>query len=181
MVRTLDRTCFLIHSKTPRSRPAAGTYWAFMFVHLHVHSNFSFCRGAGRIEELVEPRWRAACGDGPDRHERPVRPGLVPPERRRTGLRPIVGCGVADGHGTSSPPGAQPRRVYHAVPAHLPPPPRSGIPPAQRPCSKTASTWSSSATPAAAASARPPERHRRALCGAERSGRRAAAARFFPP
>ncbi len=25
-----------------------------MFTHLHVHSNFSFCRGAGRIEELVD-------------------------------------------------------------------------------------------------------------------------------
>jgi error-prone DNA polymerase len=25
-----------------------------MFVHLHVHSNYSFCRGAGRIEDLVD-------------------------------------------------------------------------------------------------------------------------------
>ncbi len=25
-----------------------------MFVHLHVHSNYSFCRGASRIEELVD-------------------------------------------------------------------------------------------------------------------------------
>src|SRR5512135_2258590 len=25
-----------------------------MFVHLHVHSNYSFCRGASKIEELVD-------------------------------------------------------------------------------------------------------------------------------
>jgi len=25
-----------------------------MFVHLHVHSNYSFCRGASRIENLVD-------------------------------------------------------------------------------------------------------------------------------
>jgi len=34
-------------------RPSWFSFW-FMFTHLHVHSNYSFCRGASRIESLVD-------------------------------------------------------------------------------------------------------------------------------
>ena len=60
-------------------------YRELMFVHLHVHSNFSFCRGASRIEELVDAALaRGMSCLGPNRHQRSLRPGMVPSVCRGT-------------------------------------------------------------------------------------------------
>src|SRR5881397_4125122 len=66
-----------------------------MFVHLHVHSNFSFCRGADRLESLVV----AARKRGYDSLALTDTNGLYGlvwflDAAKAAGLRPIVGAEV---------------------------------------------------------------------------------------
>src|SRR5512142_1715835 len=69
-----------------------------MFIHLHVHSNFSFCRGASRIESLVDAALARGLGALALTDTNSVY-GLVwflqcAAER---GLRPIVGAELRAG------------------------------------------------------------------------------------
>ena len=88
------------------------------FVHLHVHSNYSFCRGASRIESLVD----AALARGMRALALTDTNGLYGlvwflQYAAERGLRPIVGAELRAGGRARRSAGAQPRRVCDAVPA----------------------------------------------------------------